>query len=179
MIISKTNIIMPKRAKNSHKGEHGKLLIIGGSELFVGAPALAAKAAFRAGVDIVNVIAPAKVAWALNHFDPSIITIKLNCKSFSRKQIPAVLKAAKNVDAVLLGNGLGRNPVQKAFVRELLLKINKPIVIDADALHATNLRTIKSSKVICTPHHKEFKELLKIVHCDKREIKKILTLKKK
>ena len=82
--IAKKDIILPKREKDSHKGQHGRLLIIGGSESLVGAPILAAMAAFRTGVDIVEVAAPKEVAYAINSYNASIITHKLPGKAFSK-----------------------------------------------------------------------------------------------
>lgn len=160
-VITKKDCRFPMRKKGAHKGQHGRLLIVGGSERFVGAPILAAKAAFRAGVDIVEVAAPAKVAWAVNCNDASIITHKLRCTAFSKRQVAAVLVLARKADAVLVGNGLGRNPQQKSFVYELLKKLDKPVVIDADALHATFLSKVRSRSVICTPHAKEYEALMR------------------
>ena len=61
MVRIASNLVkIPRRQKDARKGQHGRLLIVGGSEEFVGAPILAAKAAFRAGVDIVEVAAPSK-----------------------------------------------------------------------------------------------------------------------
>ena len=54
-------------------------------------------------------------------------------------------------------------PQQKVFVRELLKKLDKPVVIDADALHATFLDKMKSQRVICTPHRKEYEIVMKNV----------------
>ena len=156
MFITKKDCKFPKREQKAHKGQSGKLLIIGGTELFVGAPILAAMAAFRSGVDIVEIAAPKKVAYTINSYNASIITHKLNGKSFSKKHTQTILTIAKNVDAVLIGNGLGRNPQQKSFVYDLLKQLDKPLVIDADALHATFLDKIKSKNVILTPHQKEF-----------------------
>ncbi|MBN1275254.1 NAD(P)H-hydrate dehydratase [Candidatus Woesearchaeota archaeon] len=160
-LVTAKDVKLPRRRRNAHKGEQGRLLIVGGSEDLVGAPVLAAKAAFRAGCDVVEVAAPWKVAWAINTHDASIIAHKLRCKAFSEAQVPRVLAHAKRADAVLLGNGLGRSPAQRAFVRGLLRELDKPVVIDADALHATFLDEVRSDLVVCTPHGKEYESLVK------------------
>ena len=81
--------INQKRDKNSTKGDFGKILIIGGSQDYVGAPELAANAALsilRSGSDWVTVAAPEKVAWAINTISPDIITKKIECDYFSLKK---------------------------------------------------------------------------------------------
>lgn len=163
-IISEKDIVLPRRDASSHKGQHGRLLIVGGSEDLVGAPVLAALAAFRAGCDIVEVAAPEKVAWAINARDASIITHKVRCSSFSEAQVAEVLRLARPCDAVLVGNGLGRDPAQLRFVRGLLRELEKPVVIDADALHSAYLHEVASDAVVCTPHEKEFRVLRE--HCE-------------
>lgn len=68
------------RKRVSHKGQNGHVLVIGGSEDYIGAPALvgmAALAVLRSGADLVTVAAPAKVAWAINCISPDIITKKI------------------------------------------------------------------------------------------------------
>ena len=68
---------MMERKKTAHKGENGYLLIIGGSEEYVGAVILAGIAALRAGCDSVTIAAPEKVAWAINRYSPDLITYKI------------------------------------------------------------------------------------------------------
>jgi NAD(P)H-hydrate epimerase len=63
-------------------------------------------------------------------------------------------------------------------VQELLRRIEKPLVIDADALHATNLKVLKTNQYVCTPHKKEFEILLKVSHCKEADFKKLLSEKK-
>ena len=82
-IIKKT---YKKRKAKSHKGDFGRVLCIGGSEDYSGAPYLAANAAIaalRAGVDIVTIAAPKKVAYAINSLNPDIISKKFNCTYFN------------------------------------------------------------------------------------------------
>ena len=68
---------MPKRRKSSHKGNNGLVLVVGGSKNFAGAVALAGLAALRSGCDLVKIIAPEKVAWAINSYSPDLVTMKL------------------------------------------------------------------------------------------------------
>ena len=165
----------PERPKKARKGEAGRVLIIGGSEEYTGSPVLAALGAYKAGVDWVDIAAPRKVAWTINRKSPSIVTMKLPCASFSKAMVPRVLKEAQRVDAVLIGNGMGRTPSRLAFVRAVLKRLDKPLVIDADALYATDLENIKSKQVICTPHAKEFEALLEATGVDEKGVLKFLS----
>ena len=74
--ITKKNIILPKRSKNSKKGDNGRVLIVGGSKYYIGAISLAGLAALRSGVDWVTIAAPEKVAWCVNSLSPDIVTVK-------------------------------------------------------------------------------------------------------
>ncbi len=160
-----------KRKDNSHKGDNGKVLLVGGSQDYVGALALAGVAALRSGVDNVTVVAPGKVAWALNTLTPDIITKKYDCLYFDKKHVSSIVKFAKDFDCVLIGNGIGRR--SHLFCVDLVRKLSeksKPLVIDADAVKAISLGDVKSA--ILTPHKREFQILLENSHIRKLQLKK-------
>lgn len=164
---------LPPRLPSSHKGDFGRVLLIGGSQDYVGAVALAGTAALRSGVDIVTVAAPAKVAWALNTLAPDLITKKFDCLHFDKAQVNAVVKFAKEFDAVLIGNGIGRK--SHAFCIEVIRKLsekNMPLVIDADAIKAISLKDAKNA--IFTPHKREFQMLLENTHIRKLQLQKYI-----
>ncbi len=71
------NLATKPRSPTAHKGDFGRLLVIGGSEVYSGAPTLVSMAAMRTGVDIVYTAAPAKTALAISSMSPDLITIKL------------------------------------------------------------------------------------------------------
>src|SRR3989344_5285882 len=83
--ISKKDVRLPKRNSESHKGQNGTVLIVGGSEEYVGAVALAGIAALRSGADLVNIAAPEKTAWAISCLSPDLITTKIKGKNFSEE----------------------------------------------------------------------------------------------
>jgi len=170
--LTKAILKTPKRKPNSHKGDYGRVLVLGGSEAYVGAPALAAGAAeavLRSGADLVTVAAPARVAWAINTLLPDIITVKLKGKEFSVQHLPLLKKLAAKQDVLLIGPGIGTQ--SNSFIKEIV-KLPLPKVIDADALKAINLRTITNA--ILTPHAKEFEILLKNSKLTKQNFKKNL-----
>src|SRR3989344_3862748 len=110
-------VIMSKRKPNSHKGDNGEVLVVGGSEDYVGAVALAGLAAFRAGVDWVTIAAPEKVARAISCLSANLITKKLKGSFFSSKHLKEVLKLSEKHDVVLIGNGIGLRKETVGFVK--------------------------------------------------------------
>ncbi len=145
-----------ERKKTAHKGENGYLLIIGGSEDYVGAPALAGLAALRAGCDSVTIAAPEKVAWAINKLTPDLITKKFPGSYFTLKHAKELLKLSEKFDSVLIGNGISQKAGRccQYFLRKSL----KPKVIDADALGSLSFKDTRNA--ILTPHHKELEEMI-------------------
>ena len=157
-IIKKT---YQSRKNDSHKGDHGKILCIGGSEDYSGAPYLAANAAIaalRSGVDMITVAAPEKVAYAINALNPDIISKKFNCIYFTSKQVDEILELSDLYDCILIGPGIGQKKSTEVFVNEIVQNINKPIIIDADAIKCIKLEDI--SNAVLTPHIRELKILL-------------------
>jgi NAD(P)H-hydrate epimerase len=149
--------ITHSRKKDSHKGDNGRVLIIGGSEEYIGALALAGLAALRAGCDIVTVAAPEKVAWAVNCLSPDLMTHKVKCSYFTEKNAIEILGIAEKFDVVLIGNGIGLK--SKQFIKKVITKIKKPLIIDADAIKSISINDANNS--IITPHKKELEILLK------------------
>lgn len=168
--VRKSDIKLKKRRKTAHKGENGKVLIIGGSEDYVGTLALAGIAALRTGVDIVTVAAPEKPGWALHTFTPDLVVKKFKGEHFTLKHTKAVLGLAKTSDAVLIGNGIGRQ--SDSFVQKVVKGVKKPLVIDADGIKAVRLQDVRNA--VITPHKVEFRMLLKSSRLKERGLRKNL-----
>jgi len=151
--------VLKKRNLWSHKGQHGKVLIIGGCKDYIGAPALAALAALRTGIDLSIVAAPEKVAWTISNHSLDLITKKFEGDFFNWDNVKDVIElcAEGNFDAVLIGPGLGLEPDTMDFVKEVVERIELPKVIDADALKALKGADIRNA--VLTPHEGEFKIL--------------------
>jgi ADP-dependent NAD(P)H-hydrate dehydratase / NAD(P)H-hydrate epimerase len=167
--LSKKDILHLKRDSSSHKGDNGRILVIGGSEDYTGAVYLAAKsaaeavqalAALRAGADLVRVAAPEKVAWAINSMSPDLITVKMKGKYLGLKHYKALQKLVDGCDVLLTGNGLSLNNSTKQLAAKLIENNpGKLKVIDADAIKAIRLQEVENA--IFTPHKGEFSVLLK------------------
>jgi len=150
-------MFLKKRDIFSKKGDNGKVLVIGGCEDYVGAPAMAGMAALRAGADVVVVAAPEKVAWAINSLYPDLITKKFKGDFFNSDNLKEIIELAERFDVVLIGNGLGIEPGTKDFVKEVVERVSSLKVIDADAIKALN--GVDINNAIITPHEKEFEIL--------------------
>lgn len=149
-----------KRLDSSHKGDFGRVLAIGGSEVYSGAPMLLSLASLRTGVDIVYVAAPTKTAQAISCSSPNLITIKLEGKHLHPGNIEALKPYIDAVDAVVLGPGIGLHPNTKEFVKTCVDAVeaaDKPLLLDADGLKAFSefKRPLKIPFVL-TPHAGEY-----------------------
>jgi NAD(P)H-hydrate epimerase len=167
--ISQKDIKLPKRSPRSHKGDNGRVLVIGGSNDYVGAVALAGLAALRCGADWVTVAVPERVGWAIHALTPDLVVRKYKCSNFSAAYARELLKLEKGFDAVLIGNGIGMRA--KQFVKNFISKSTKPLVVDADAIKSSSAGIMKNS--IITPHEKELEAFLLNSGASKKVIEKI------
>ncbi len=162
---------LKNREESSHKGNNGKLLIVGGSSDYSGAPAIAGMAAIGAGCDLVYVATPEKSAEAIKSTSPDLIVKSLEGDNLSLGHLAEILKMAEDVDAVLIGPGSGIDEETAKLFNVLVTKIKKPIVLDADALKQVELNLIKNREdIILTPHIFEFKSFFNVSDNLKLEI---------
>ena len=155
--------IYKKREPWVHKGQFGKLLVIAGSNQYSGSPIFNTMAALRAGVDLAYILTPERVSNIISSFAPEMITIPYKGDFLTRRQIPLILKTLKEkrTTALLMGGGLGREAETFLAIREIIKKIDLPMVLDADAIRAleNHWQILKDKKVVLTPHADEFKQL--------------------
>jgi ADP-dependent NAD(P)H-hydrate dehydratase / NAD(P)H-hydrate epimerase len=157
-------ILWKPRPATAHKGDYGRLLIIGGSENFTGAPAFSALAATKCGTDLVYVASPAKTSEIIASYSPDLITIKLPGDHLNLRALPELSKWITTADAIVLGPGIGLHEETVEAVRKLISETgeqNKPMVLDADALKifGRSRRRLKNPAVL-TPHQGEFAQVL-------------------
>lgn len=139
----------------SHKGQNGRLLIVGGGP-YIGAPAMAALGALRTGADLVTVMTPESSAVQIGSMSPAYMVRALEGERLKPEHLYAVLSVADNVDAVLIGPGLGTAGDTAEAVRTLIEKIDKPMVIDADGINCLAGAVLDSLEdVVLTPHSRE------------------------
>ncbi|HUS74532.1 MAG TPA: NAD(P)H-hydrate dehydratase [Methanothrix sp.] len=156
--------LMGRRSRESHKGDSGRILVIGGGP-YTGAPALSAMAALRAGADIVTVAAPKTAAKTISGYSPNLIVQELSADHLCPKDIEVLEKQIARHDVVVMGMGLGRHAETKAALAEIM-PLCKKLVIDADALQPD-----LPLKGIVTPHAGEFRRIsgISLVDLDYRE----------
>ncbi|MBZ9570138.1 NAD(P)H-hydrate dehydratase [Methanobrevibacter sp. TMH8] len=163
------------RKKTSHKGNNGKILIVGGSKDYHGAPTIAGLSALASGSDLVYIACPESVSLAIKQKSPDLIVKGLegfegveglerlnsgNKDYLNLDNLEEILKIIEDnsIDAILLGPGAGQNEETGKLFNVLAKKIDKPLVIDADALKLVDPIVIKNREdLILTPHLMEFK----------------------
>ncbi len=173
--LTSRDIVLKPRKKTSHKGDNGTVLVVGGSEDYIGAPALvgmAAMAVLRSGADLVTVAAPEKVAWAINTIAPDLITKKIKCNNFTPKNVPEILWLAEKADVVEIGNGISFTPGAAEFMWNVATHVRRPLVLDAAALRVVRLQDV--SGAVFLPHAKEFEALLENSNVAPNDVQKHL-----
>ncbi len=149
--------------EGSHKGDNGRLLIIGGGA-YTGAPALAGLAAYKAGTDLVTIATPENCFEIIASYSPNLIVKPLAGSLLTTGHIDTLLDMSHNKDAVIIGPGLGRHEETMKAVREFVSKVKKPVIIDADGLTALSghLDILQAREIggVLTPHNAEFQRLV-------------------
>jgi hydroxyethylthiazole kinase-like uncharacterized protein yjeF len=173
------------RSSDAHKGEFGRLIVIGGNNVFSGAPALAGMAALRTGVDLAIIAAPEKTAHVISSMSPSLITVKLKGKHLSSSNLPVLQSYLESANGVVLGPGLGMHDETKEAVEEIIEQLEEkgtPLLLDADGLKvfAEFKRQIKCPFVL-TPHSREYEILAgkKLPQSQKDRVEEIKKMAKK
>ncbi len=154
------------RAPDTHKGDYGRILIVAGGRGMAGAACLSGTAALRGGAGLVRVACPREIWPVVASYEPSYLTWPLaqtDDGGVSVDAVDEVLRLAEGNDYVLIGPGLGQ--AAWPFVRAVLPRINKPLVVDADGLNAigSDLELLRDRQqpTVITPHPGEFARLTK------------------
>jgi len=165
---------LPARRIDSHKGDFGRALVIGGARGMSGAITLAGLAALRSGAGLVFVAAPANLVPLIAAAEPSYQTISLPedaTGKLAKESYETLAEPLKKATAVGLGPGLGRSPALTELVVTLYREWPGPLVLDADALNAlaedSSMLTRHAGPRVLTPHPGEFARLL---GCDTKTV---------
>lgn len=129
----------PKASPFLHKGGAGRVLVIGGSEEFTGAPLLAALGALRAGAGLVTIACPAALAPVIRAGRPEVMALPLGTGSrWNDAMLSGLIRALEELpehSAMVLGPGMGRSAEAMLVVRTVLGLAKRPaLVLDADGL---------------------------------------------
>ena len=157
---------LPPRTASSHKGTYGHAGILAGSAGKTGAAALAAKAALRIGAGLVTVGVPASVNDVLEAKLLEAMTVPLpdtKARTLGRAGFDRILGFIQARTAIAIGPGLSTNPETVEVVQALIKHLDRPSVLDADALNAlasrASLLTECKTPPILTPHPGEMARL--------------------
>ncbi|HUY90788.1 MAG TPA: NAD(P)H-hydrate dehydratase [Pirellulales bacterium] len=157
---------LPPREPESHKGDFGRALLIGGSRGMTGAIALAGLSALRGGAGLVQLAIAETSLDVVASFEPSYMTAPLAADDQGRiaeQALGALEQLAGRATAVGCGPGLGRSPGLTRLVAWLYEHLPLPVVFDADALNALaeqpDILVRHAGPRILTPHPGEFQRL--------------------
>ncbi len=151
------DLLFLDRDPASHKGDFGRVFIIGGGP-YTGAPALSAQAALRGGADLAYVAAPEPVAREIQGYSADLIVESYPGEVLQSDHVDQLLATAADRDVVILGPGIGTAAPTQAAIRAFLEQYSGRAVIDADALHVVpDVQT--DANLICTPHQGELEAM--------------------
>ena len=190
MFVGKGDVIptLKSRKIDNYKGQFGRILVIGGSKNYSGAPAYTSLTGINFGIDLVITYVPEVIGDVLRSYSPNMIVRTspgnwLNMKAF--EEISVLIDWA---NVVVIGPGLGLQKETEELLIELLGKLQqekKSFVLDADALKLVknHLELLKGQRVILTPHAGELNIMTGINLSQPNQIEKrrneILKLAKK
>ena len=152
---------IPPRKPNSRKGDNGKILIIGGSYIYHGAPILSSLAALRTGSDLVYTAVPKVNVHETRAASPDLIVIPLADSKLTRGSVNKLLgQVPAGIDSAAIGMGLAVQDIEalKLLIKSLIER-DVRLSLDASALRKEILPIIKGKNILVTPHPGEFERL--------------------
>ena len=143
---------LPKLAPTMHKGDRGRVTVVGGAAGMTGAALHAARAALAAGAGLVRLVAARETIEAARTSLPDVLTTE---STLGPELEPEAGDALEWADALVVGPGMGRDAARTPFLQAVLARRPVPTVLDADAL--TLFRGPAERPVVLTPHLREFR----------------------
>ena len=152
---------IPIRKSSSRKGDNGKVLVLGGSYIYHGAPALSSLAALRTGADLVYTCVPKINVQSTRAVSPNLIVIPLADSKLTRGAVNKLLgQIPSDLDSSTIGMGLSiQDPEALKLLVKSLLDRDVRLSLDASALVNYILPLLYGKNVIVTPHPGEFKRM--------------------
>ena len=157
--------LLPRRERDTHKGDYGKMLLLCGSRGFTGAAALAARGALRTGAGLVYLAVPESIyaIEAVKLTEPVVLPLPEEEGMLCEASLAKIGELLPKMDAVLFGSGSGIGPGTEKVLEFLLKNVECPLVLDADGItlaarHKDILRD-RLAPTILTPHDGEFARL--------------------
>jgi len=161
--------LLPNRRPDTHKGDYGHVFVIAGSAGMTGAAALASTGALLSGSGLVTLGIPKSLNPIMEAKLTEVMTKPLpetDDQTLSEGAFSKIIKFAEKVNCVAIGPGLSRNSSTEKLVKELVVSLDKPMVLDADGINALegNARILSSAKapIVVTPHPGEMARLVSL-----------------
>ncbi len=159
--------LFKRRRRDSHKGDFGHVLVIGGSRLHTGAAALAARAALRCGAGLVTAMVPESLQAAMACDTPELMVWPGATSAdgaLSKSNTSWLTDNLSRFNAVVIGPGLTQGEDARALVEWLLEHATQPLLLDADAINVCAGKPDRLKKVkvplVLTPHPGELARLI-------------------
>ena len=166
-LIGKEDVEIEQRKRNTHKGNYGKIKIVGGSKNFVGAPCFSAMSAIRSGAGLTCLCVPQSLqnayldSKALFGYTFEFMTDIDGQHEFDTK---CAQRISQNADVIAIGMGMGSNTATLSYIEYFAQNFDGTLIIDADGITAISksqdfFRKKRKAKIILTPHVGEFLRL--------------------
>lgn len=170
---------IPKRHSWTYKHRAGELLVVAGSLGFTGAASMACMGALRSGAGLVTLVCPEELNEVFETKLTEVITYPVkqtDMASFHFDCLDEILELARGVDAIVIGPGISRDTDTIRLARELIRKIEIPILLDADGLQALrgphiveDGQNMGSADLVITPHSGEMSLIMGLEKIDLEE----------
>jgi NAD(P)H-hydrate epimerase len=158
---------LPPRSATGHKGSFGDTLFVAGAGSYYGAPYFAATAFVKAGGGYGRLATPPGVAAVVAGRTPELVLMpqmETQSHSIARENRDRLVEAANKVDFVVIGPGTSLHEGTQGLLRDLVERVDKPLLIDGDAITAVSqahdLVRSRTAPTVLTPHLGELARLL-------------------
>lgn len=148
-----------QRAPDSHKGDNGKVAIVGGSRFIHGAPIFNALAAEASGVDTISVCLPRCHEETAKHWMLNAFVHPFQGDLITDADIEPILELIAPLDCVVLGSGIAKTGERVHALEEILASSTTPMVLDATALQKNTLDLVRGKQAVLTPHLGELERM--------------------
>lgn len=170
-VLEQAKKLIPPLHSKFHKGQLGRVLVVGGSEDYTGAPYFAAMASALAGADMSHVMCTREAGNIIKTYSPNLMVHPYLLENGNTSLSSKIINLLERIHVVVLGPGLGRDETVFKQVSEIVAEVRRrqlPMVLDADglfwALH--NLGALKGADAILTPNVVELGRLVKAAEID-------------